>query len=46
MYTNRALRKLILPLIVEQALAMLVGIADTMMISHAGEAAVRQTKPA
>ena len=40
MYTNRALRKLILPLIVEQALAMLVGIADTMMISHAGEAAV------
>lgn len=40
MYTNRALRKLILPLIIEQALAMLVGMADTMMISHAGEAAV------
>ena len=40
MYTNRSLQRLILPLIIEQALAMLVGIADTMMISHAGEAAV------
>ena len=40
MFTNRSLRRLILPLIAEQLLTMLVGMADTMMISYAGEAAI------
>ena len=39
-FTNQALWNLILPIIIEQFLALLVGIADTLMISHAGEAAV------
>ena len=39
-YSNKALKMLILPLIVEQILVMLVGMADTMMISYAGEAAI------
>lgn len=40
MYTNQALRRMILLLIAEQALTMLVGMADTMMVSYAGEAAI------
>jgi len=40
MFSSKQLKKLILPLIVEQILAMTVGMADTMMISQAGEAAV------
>ena len=39
-YSNRDLRKLILPLLVEQLLVMLVGMVDTVMISVCGEAAV------
>ncbi len=39
-YSNKALLTLISPIIVEQFLLLLVGIADTMMISHVGEAAV------
>lgn len=39
-YSNSALRKLILPLIMEQLLAILVGMLDTVMISGVGEAAV------
>lgn len=39
-FTNQSLKKLIGPLIVEQVLIMLVGIADTMMVSYAGEAAI------
>ena len=39
-FSNRVLRNLIIPLVVEQILVMLVGIADTMMISYAGEAAI------
>ena len=35
MFSNRSLKKLILPLIMEQILAMTVGMADTMMISSA-----------
>jgi len=34
------LRRLILPLIMEQLLAILVGMLDTVMISGVGEAAV------
>ncbi len=40
MFTNKDLKKLILPLFIEQFLVMLVGIADTFFISYAGEAAV------
>lgn len=40
MFSNTDLRKLIVPIIIEQFLAMLVGLADTLMISYAGEAAV------
>ena len=39
-FNNTDLRKLIVPIIIEQFLAMLVGLADTLMISYAGEAAV------
>ncbi len=40
MFTNKALRNLIIPLVIEQILVMLVGMVDTMMVSHAGEAAI------
>ncbi len=40
MFSNQDLRKLILPLVIEQILGMLVGIIDTVMISYAGEAAI------
>ncbi|HAP20328.1 MAG TPA: MATE family efflux transporter [Lachnospiraceae bacterium] len=40
LYSNRDLKKLIIPLIVEQVLAIAVGMADTIMVSAAGEAAV------
>ena len=40
MFTNRQLVRLILPLLVEQLLVMLVGMADTIMVSAAGEAAI------
>ena len=39
-YSNRDLKRLILPLIMEQLLAILVGMLDTVMISGVGEAAV------
>lgn len=40
LFSKKDLRKLIIPLILEQTLAITVGTADTMMISSAGEAAV------
>ncbi|MDD4371395.1 MAG: MATE family efflux transporter [Anaerostipes sp.] len=40
MFTNKDLRKLIIPLIVEQTLTVTVGLADSIMISSVGEAAV------
>ena len=40
LYSNRDLRKLIIPLVIEQVLAIAVGMADTIMVSVAGEAAV------
>lgn len=40
LFSNKELAVLILPLIIEQLLAILVGIADTVMISSVGEAAV------
>ncbi|MCR5221446.1 MAG: MATE family efflux transporter [Lachnospiraceae bacterium] len=39
-FSNRQLFNMIVPLFFEQLLIMLVGIADTFFISHAGEAAV------
>lgn len=39
-YSNKDLRSLILPLVMEQLLAILVGMLDTVMISGVGEAAV------
>ncbi len=40
MFSREALKKLIIPLVIEQILVMLVGIADTVMVSYAGEAAI------
>ena len=40
LFSREDLRKLIIPLILEQTLAITVGMADTMMISSAGEATV------
>ncbi|MBQ8973609.1 MAG: MATE family efflux transporter [Clostridia bacterium] len=39
-FTNGALRAMIVPLLIEQLLQLVVGIADTMMVSYAGEATV------
>lgn len=40
LFDNRALVALIIPLIIEQFLAVLVGMADSIMIANVGEAAV------
>lgn len=40
LYSNKDLKKLIIPLVFEQLLSLLVGLADTIMISVVGEAAV------
>lgn len=40
MFTNKDLRRLIIPLIIEQALALFVGMVDVIMVSSVGEAAV------
>ena len=39
-FTNHQLMTLLWPLVIEQALSVLVGMADTMMVSSAGEAAI------
>lgn len=39
LFSNQDLKKLIIPLIIEQILAVTVGMVDTMMVSSAGEAA-------
>jgi len=39
-FTKKDLKKLIIPLIIEQMLAVTVGMADTIMVSSVGEAAV------
>lgn len=39
-FSKRDLKKLIIPLIIEQALALTIGMADTIMVSSCGEAAV------
>ncbi len=40
MFTRKDLMKLIIPLIIEQTLAVTVGLCDSMMVSSVGEAAV------
>ena len=40
MFSNAQLRRLIIPLLIEQLLVMLVGMLDTIMVSSAGEAAI------
>ena len=37
LFSKKDLRKLIVPLVFEQALAITVGMADTMMVSSVGE---------
>ena len=39
-FDNKALLALIIPLVIEQLLAVLVGMADSIMIASVGEAAV------
>lgn len=40
LFTNRDLTRLMIPLVIEQLLLMTVGMADTMMVTSAGEAVV------
>jgi len=40
LFSNRALKAMIVPLLIEQLLQLVVGIADTLMVSYAGEATV------
>lgn len=40
LFTNKDLQRLLIPLLIEQTLAVAVGMADTVMVSAAGEAAV------
>ena len=40
MFTAQDLARLILPLVVEQLLLITVGMADTVMVSSVGEAAI------
>ena len=39
-FTNRDLRRLIVPLVIEQLLAITVGLLDSVMVSQVGEAAI------
>ena len=39
-FSDAALKAMIIPLMIEQLLQMVVGLADTMMVSYAGEAVV------
>ncbi|MBQ2691900.1 MAG: MATE family efflux transporter [Clostridia bacterium] len=40
LFSNTDLRKLIVPIIIEQVLVMMVGMVGTMMVSYSGEAAM------
>ena len=39
-FSDQELKKMIVPLVLEQLLVMLVGLADTLVVSYAGESAV------
>ena len=40
LFSGRALAKIMIPLLIQQLLAVMVGAIDTMMVSYAGESAV------
>ena len=40
LFSNKDLKKMLIPLVIEQVLVMLVGMVDTVMVAWAGEAAV------
>lgn len=40
MFSNESLKRLIIPLVIEQVLAVTIGMSDTIMVSSVGEAAV------
>lgn len=40
MFSNRQIKNMVIPLLMEQLLLMLVGLSDTVIVSYAGEAAV------
>ena len=40
LFTDNMLKTMIIPLLIEQLLQMIVGLADTMMVSYAGEEVV------
>lgn len=40
LFSNKTLKEMIVPLFLEQLLVMLVGLADTLVVSYAGETAV------
>lgn len=40
LFSKQDLKRLIIPLVLEQLLAVTIGMADTVMVSSAGEAAV------
>lgn len=40
LFSKRDLRRLIIPLIIEQTLSITIGMADSMMVSNVGEAAI------
>lgn len=40
LYSNRDLKRMLIPLVIEQVLVILVGMTDTVMVANAGEAAV------
>ena len=42
LFSDQALKAMIIPLLIEQLLQMVVGLADTMMVSYAGEAVVAE----
>ena len=45
LFSNEKLMAMIIPLFLEQLLIMLVGMADTLVVSYAGEAAVSGVSP-
>ena len=46
LFSNEDLKRLIIPLVIDQVLVRTVGMADTMMISSVGEAAISGFQPA
>ena len=45
LFSNTDIRKLLLPIMVEQLLASLMGMVDTIMVSNVGSAAISAVSP-